>query len=322
MKRHLLVLVWMLLAVMTFSACSLLGGEEEIQPQQPGLPDNPEPATGAITEGEAPVEAVEVLILESFPLQVQARVTGYLPDGCTQLGDTVVTQEGNTFRVALKTARPSDAVCTEAVVPFEVTVPLPVEGLPAGDYTVNVNGQTATFGMAVDNVLPSEGEPPTADPGAAECPQPEGAQGQHVDAEAGFCFVYPEGFEVNQPEPGVTVVLGPIPEDAGPEPLAAFLNIDVQDAAGRTAQEIVDQQLAAYTGIDITQTPMTLDGEPAIALDGVPGLFSNRQIFIVRGSTLYILTFVPVGDEYGETYGQMQSLFNAVTSTWRWLPAQ
>jgi inhibitor of cysteine peptidase len=42
-------------------------------------------------------------------------------------------------------------VCTQALVPFEETIPLDVEGLLAGEYTVNVNGVMATFTLDVDN---------------------------------------------------------------------------------------------------------------------------------------------------------------------------
>ena len=45
-------------------------------------------------------------------------------------------------------------MCIEALVPYEQAVPLEVAGLPAGVYTVTVNGISDTFELAVDNVLP------------------------------------------------------------------------------------------------------------------------------------------------------------------------
>ena len=50
-------------------------------------------------------------------------------------------------------------MCTEALVPYEQAVPLDVAGLPAGVYTVTVNGVSDTFELAVDNVLPTEPTP-------------------------------------------------------------------------------------------------------------------------------------------------------------------
>jgi inhibitor of cysteine peptidase len=44
-------------------------------------------------------------------------------------------------------------MCTQALVPFEESIDLDVRGLPAGTYTVDVHGETATFTLDVDNVL-------------------------------------------------------------------------------------------------------------------------------------------------------------------------
>lgn len=107
---------------------------------------------------DASVEEVDIQILESFPVQVHAVARGYLPDGCTQINEnaTTVNREGNTFNVYLETIRPKEAVCTEALVPFEQTISLDVYGLEKGTYIVNVNGVEETFELATDNVLPPE----------------------------------------------------------------------------------------------------------------------------------------------------------------------
>jgi hypothetical protein len=114
-----------------------------------------------VIEGMAAVEAVDVLILESFPVQVNVVARGNLPDGCTTISDATQERDGNTFRVMITTVRPVDAMCTEALVLFEKVIALDVYGLPAGVYTVDVNGVTAPFELAVDNVLPEE---PTVEP--------------------------------------------------------------------------------------------------------------------------------------------------------------
>ena len=123
-----------------------------------------EPAT--VVEGEAQIDSLEILILESFPVQVNAVLTGSLPDSCTSLGATEITMEGNTFTITVETNRPSDAVCAQVVENFEQSVSLDVLGLPAGDYTVVAGGQTASFNLAVDNVAP-EIIDPTAVPSAS-----------------------------------------------------------------------------------------------------------------------------------------------------------
>lgn len=110
------------------------------------------PSPGAVITGTAQIETVEILMLESFPVQINVHVTGWLGDGCTTLGEITQVREENTFKISLPTQRPADAICTQQLVGFEQTLPLDVAGLPKGTYTVDVNGVTQTFTLDVDNV--------------------------------------------------------------------------------------------------------------------------------------------------------------------------
>jgi len=105
--------------------------------------------------GDAVVDDVQIMVMESFPLQISVTATGNLPDGCTFIDEEniEVVNNGNVFDIALKTKRPKDVMCTQALVPFEVNIPLDVYGLEKGVYTVNVNGVTETFEFTVDNVM-------------------------------------------------------------------------------------------------------------------------------------------------------------------------
>ncbi len=105
------------------------------------------------TYSTATVESIQIMTLESFPVQIRVVTEGYLPDGCTEIDEITTKREGNTFNVNISTRRPKDAICTEAIVPFSETIPLDVQGLKAGNYTVNVNGITGSFELAVDNAL-------------------------------------------------------------------------------------------------------------------------------------------------------------------------
>ena len=105
------------------------------------------------TYGMANVESIEILILESFPVQIHVIAEGYLPDGCTEIDKIKPEREGNTFNINITTKRPTDAMCTQAIENFTKTIPLEVQGLSAGNYTVNVNGITGSFELAIDNTL-------------------------------------------------------------------------------------------------------------------------------------------------------------------------
>jgi hypothetical protein len=134
------------------------------------LPFSPTPTEPPLTviEGEAQIDSIDILILESFPVQVNALLNGSLADSCTSLAETEITMEGNTFTIVIGTTRPSDAVCAQVIETFEQSVSLDVLGLSAGDYTVHAGSATATFNLAIDNVAPEIIEPTAVSSGSIE----------------------------------------------------------------------------------------------------------------------------------------------------------
>jgi inhibitor of cysteine peptidase len=118
-------------------------------------PPAPAPGRGvdvAPRAGRAQVQSIDILILESFPVQVHVVAKGNHPDSCTATDQLLQEREGNTFRLTLTTTRPEDKMCPQEPVPFEQVIPLDVYGLAAGTYTVDVNGVTGTFTLDIDNV--------------------------------------------------------------------------------------------------------------------------------------------------------------------------
>jgi Predicted secreted protein len=111
--------------------------------------------------GTANVETVQAMTLESFPVQIRVVAEGYLPDGCTEINEIKTEREENNFNINISTKRPKDAICTQEIIPFNETIPLDVQGLKAGNYTINVNGVKGSFELAVDNILD---EPPSSMP--------------------------------------------------------------------------------------------------------------------------------------------------------------
>lgn len=118
----------------------------------PAKPTKPKPPTASGSQGEAKVDSVQIVLLESFPVQARVEIKGYLPDACTKVEQVIAEREGSTFRIRLTTSRPAEAVCAQMLTPFEESVALDVVGLPAGTYIVDVQGVQDTFTMAVDNV--------------------------------------------------------------------------------------------------------------------------------------------------------------------------
>lgn len=104
------------------------------------------------TIGLAPVDEIDILILESFPVQINVIARGNLPNPCTEISEVLQERESNTFFITIKTYR-SPGTCIQVITPFEEIIPLNVYGLSAGTYTVDVNGVQATFDLEVDNIL-------------------------------------------------------------------------------------------------------------------------------------------------------------------------
>ncbi len=105
--------------------------------------------------GTAKVDSVDILKMESFPVQINVIAKGNLPDGCTKIGDAKQTFDGKSdFSIRLETKKPIDGTCTQALVPFEKTINLSgATGLKKGTYTVDVNGVKKSFTLDMDNFI-------------------------------------------------------------------------------------------------------------------------------------------------------------------------
>jgi inhibitor of cysteine peptidase len=104
-----------------------------------------EPTPGGASEGLAPVDEIDILILESYPVQVHVVARGQLSDAATVIDGVTQERAGDTIRVRVYTARDPDAIAAQVLTPFEETIPLDLRGLGIvpGVYTVDVNGVTA-----------------------------------------------------------------------------------------------------------------------------------------------------------------------------------
>ena len=158
----LLIILTMVISLVAFSGCAENDVDDGIQdqvedetPPSNDIPPQPDKTNnGEYIYGTAIVENIDILILESFPVQVNVIAKGYLPDGCTEIGDITKNMDGNIFTVTIETIRPADAMCTQAIVPYEKSIPLDVYGLKAGTYNVLVNSANGSFELTMDNSIP------------------------------------------------------------------------------------------------------------------------------------------------------------------------
>lgn len=116
-------------------------------------PGSTEPSTTDPVGGEAPVDSLppvgwiegpffvegsDLLIMESYPIQVRLDVSGSVPTPCNE-PFWRITDDGTTLAVELFTATDPDLACTQVIAEKEVRIPL---GSWAGDSrTVVLNGE-------------------------------------------------------------------------------------------------------------------------------------------------------------------------------------
>ncbi len=109
-----------------------------------------------VTEAKlATIEVSDILVINTKPAQAFVKASGYFPSGCYGLGSINARLKETLFEVAVNQVElQTFAVCTQALVPFSITVPLDIYGLAAGAYQVSINGRTRSFTLAADNYLP------------------------------------------------------------------------------------------------------------------------------------------------------------------------
>jgi len=153
LKTVKLVAILFVLFTVALSGCVDNGQNNTDNQTEDSANEGQNTSTEEYIYGVANVESIDILTLESFPVQIHVIAEGYLPDGCTEIDEIKTEMEGNTFNVNITTKRPKEAICTQAIESFTKTIPLEVQGLSAGNYTVNVNGVNGSFELAVDNTL-------------------------------------------------------------------------------------------------------------------------------------------------------------------------
>ena len=96
----------------------------------------------------APIDAVEVLFAESSPVQHRLHIVSGLPSGCASFERADLERDGTTFTVEVVNTVPApdeDVACTMIYGSHETTLELGSDLETGTEYTVDVNGEVATF---------------------------------------------------------------------------------------------------------------------------------------------------------------------------------
>jgi hypothetical protein len=100
---------------------------------------DPQPADESWNRGGVFADRFDVMMLESYPVQVHLQIVGNLPDPCHQFRAVVSEpDEQHQIKVDVYSVADPEMMCVQTLVPFEQSVAL--GDFTEGDFTVWVNG--------------------------------------------------------------------------------------------------------------------------------------------------------------------------------------
>ena len=177
----------------------------------------------------------------------------------------------------------------------------------------------ATVVAATLQALPSKTPESTAKPG---CPEPMDGTQLLMNEGHGYCLLHPTDYNVVYP-PMETCLAGVVNSmecqfitfaGADGYPIT-WINVD--EASGRTAGEVADAEIASLgPDFKIERTDLTIDGEPAVLMDGLPGQDIVRKVVVVHNDLLYTLSFMP----WDKNAAAMVNLYTTIVNSLHFLP--
>jgi hypothetical protein len=138
MLKNKIGLIVILVFAILVSACGVSPnkGNEPVIP-----PDSQEPSSDNLVRGEVYINEAQLLILESYPVQIMMNVKGDLATPCEMLRVEVASpNDKNEIHVEMYSEVDFKVSCIAQLEPFEENVSIPMAGAADGDYTVWLNG--------------------------------------------------------------------------------------------------------------------------------------------------------------------------------------
>jgi hypothetical protein len=143
----------------------------------------------------------------------------------------------------------------------------------------------------------------------------------YVDPGGRYCLQFPNYFRIGDVTLDRASFYGP-PLDQSVEPVFASLGLAVEGpAAGRTLAEIVDAFVAENgLGLPIARRALTLGGQPAEVLEGMPGRALSWQAFVLHQDTVYHLSLFPMDPALPQAEVDALAVWQAVETSLTFLP--
>ncbi len=184
--------------------------------------------------------------------------------------------------------------------------------------------------------LPAAQSPTPASAVATPSPQPTattegpigGASGKLLsDPDLGISFNYPSEWQIlarpADAPPGVTLHAPPVGQ--GPEPIIFAITVDVNPAPESSVRDVVDQQLAQVPpdlAASINRRSLTIGGERAEQVLGLPSLAGAIEAFVLHSGQLYLIILQPYDEENASLTPYLppaRSAYDQVLASWKFL---
>lgn len=182
-------------------------------------------------------------------------------------------------------------------------------------YTNDTTAESREVVLRVLSTLATESPASSTSTGA--CPSETADLKLFMNAEYGFCLLYPTEDSIGLP---ALIIINPNGASGGDMPGDAWAQITVEDASGRTVAQVADEKIAeAGEGFNITRSEILIDGKQAIVVDGRPAQDPSREVFIVDNDRLYTLYFLP-WDPTADWFSELETLYSSVIASFHVLP--
>jgi len=101
------------------------GGTDQpiVEPGPVNSIPEPRPPIDGSVNGDVSITKADLLIMESYPIQVSLQVEGEKPTPCHEIFWTV-EDDGETIQIAMISQVNSDQSCAQVISPFAIAVPL------------------------------------------------------------------------------------------------------------------------------------------------------------------------------------------------------
>jgi hypothetical protein len=150
----------------------------------------------------------------------------------------------------------------------------------------------------------------------ASCVPADQSMAPYVDPGGRYCVQFPDYFRIGDVTMDRVNFYGP-PLDQSIEPVFAALSIQVLGPAeGQSLTAVVDAYVAENSlGQPVTRRAITLGGEPAEGIEGLPGRFLTWQALLIHADVIYQVSLFPKDPALPQAEPDAQAIWQAVEMT-------